>query len=502
MKKMKNSINYLLTIVSIFILSSCDNNESVSETRQDLVKTIDNLYDSNSNLKRQFGKALMLTLNDSKALRDLIKKKSLEMFDNDYEVLYQMIKNEKLENNLTLRENILKNLGNENLLSKIELNNPTLTILVPQLPENSFSARIWDTENQIPKVAIRLDTSNDVPIINQDGSESIIEGKYIPSFPIIVIKDNERVIASSSNSIYGKLKTRTFKNGNGISFKFLDDCFDKEKSIKMQTSRSISSLLLDQKIIQANNIYQTNDGWHRDFIYYDITPSNPNGSFNYDFQETLKSFVLQGDPIAAYNKISDQTGDAKWDLQKGRLSSSSWSGGYFEFKVRTIVNAKNGVGSEIVKYFTARGDDLFDLVYRRVGLTFIISSISLKKMSLNIPIFNWDIEQYATTVKIEIEEIDLTETFETTDTRAVEFATNFGIEGTLKKIGLKFGASLKKNESVTTKKTYTQGNDLLGDVIVNFADKIIIGTGDFDSYITREYSSGSYSISIEPARVQ
>jgi len=55
------------------------------------------------------------SLNESKALRNLIKNESLKMFDNDYDVLYQMIKDEKLENNLTFRQILIKNLGSEAL---------------------------------------------------------------------------------------------------------------------------------------------------------------------------------------------------------------------------------------------------------------------------------------------------------------------------------------------------------------------------------------------------
>lgn len=502
---MKKIISVGLVTAFIFILISCNDSESISQISSSTNKSVEELYDSKSTLKREFGKALMTSLNESKALRDLIKNKSLEMFDNDYEVLYQMIKNEKIENNITVRESILKNLGSESLLNQIELNNPTLTILVPELPENSFSAKTWNTETQIPKVAIRLNTSNDVPIINQDGTEEIIEAKYTPSFPVIVIKDNERVIIAK-NKEFGKLKTRTLKSGNSIEFKFLDDCFDKTKTSRKEEMRTVASSILDPKIITAYNIYTgaNVDGWDRDYIYYDITPTTPKGPFKYDFQESLKSFALLGDPLSAYNKIADQTGDPKIK-EFYELGTSQWTGGNFEFKVRIIVNAKNGVGSEIIKYFTAKGNDLFDLKYRKfIWSLYKLESVSLKQMPLNIPIFNWDLDQYASSIKIDIEEIDLTETTVLTDTRTVKYATNFSIDptsGFLEKIGLKFGASIEQTTTSTVQKTFTQGNDALGEVIVNFADKIIIGATS-STYTTREYNSGLYSITVEPMRVQ
>lgn len=517
--------SFKLSLFSFFYLlafSSCDNqNENVDPTTKEKNElTVEKLYDADSNLKREFGKALVKSLNESKALRDLIKNESLKMFDNDYDVLYQMIKDEKLENNLTFRQILIKNLGSEALLNQIEISNPTLTIFVPELPENSFSAEIWDTQTQIPAVAIRLTTSNDVPVINQDGSEEIIEAKYTPAFPVIVLKNNERIV-SNNISNNKNIKTSLVSRVNGVEYKFLDDCFDKSKNSKNGFLRTVSSAVLDPKVITAYNTYTGSnvDGWQRDYIYYNITPGTPKGPFKYDFQETITSFSLQGNPTAAYNTIADQTGDptlgekALGNSTGNILSGGSWTGGNFEFKIRTIVNGKNGIGSEIIKYFTATGNDLFDCTFIRgertgFGHYFYYRQInSLKNVNLNIPIFNWDLDQYASTIKIDIEEVDLTETTILTESRSVEFASNFSVEVSaslfkeLVKVGLKYGTSQKITATSTVQRTFTQGNDLLGDVIVNFADNVIIGTTG-STYTTREYNSGLYSITVEPTRVQ
>ena len=512
---MKNYFTFFLSaILYLMIFSSCDNKDdsNLANTKSEKAK-IDDLYDSNSNLKREFGKALVKSLSDSKMLRDLIKNKALEMFDNDYEVLYQMIKDEKLENNLTVRQSILQNLESEELLNEIESNNPTLTIFVPELPENSFSAKLWDTQNQIPKVAISVHTSNDVPIINLDGSEEIIKAQYIPSFPVIVLKDNERIVVDS-NPKNKNSKALSIANINGKDYRFLDECFDGLKK-KSNNARIVPILVLDPVLTTAYHTYtvQNVDGWQRDYIYYGITPNTPKGPFKYNFQESIKTFSLQGDPVAAFNKISDQTNDP--ELPLGVVSSpgtinekmSAWAGGNFEFKIRIIVNGKNGVGGEIIKFFTARVDDLFDFTYVRTSLIGYERRINgLKQMSLNIPVFGWDLDQYASTIKIDIEEIDLTETTVLTESRAVEFASNFGVEVSggyqeYVKIGLKYGTSQKVNTTATVQRTFTQGNDQLGDVIVNFADNVIISRQP-NTYTTREYSSGLYSITVEPMRVQ
>ena len=390
-----------------------------------------------------------------------------------------------------------------------------MTIFVPELPENSFSAEIWDTQSQIPAVAIRLTKSNDVPIINLDGSEEVLESQYIPAFPVIVIKDNERMIVSN-NSNSKNIKTNRVANINGVDYKFLDDCFDSSKNLKNETSRTVAFASLDSKIVTAYNTYTAVnvDGWQRDYIYYGITPDNPIGPFKYDFQESLRSFRLQGDPTAAYDKIADQTGDPYLKFQtliprsKAVATISAWAGGNFEFKIRVIVNGKNGIGSEIIKYFSAKVSDLFEYNIVEYSYSRFQRNITgLKTVDLNIPIFNWDLDQYAASIKIDIEEIDLTETTILTESRSVEFASNFSVEVSaslfkeLVKVGLKYGTSQKITATSTVQRTFTQGNDLLGDVIVNFADNVIIGTTG-STYTTREYNSGLYSITVEPTRVQ
>lgn len=220
---MKNSLNFRIFFVLCILFSAVSCNkphdflpESDSDRASSLrVGTeVDKLYDSNSNLKREFGKALVKSMKESRAPRELIRTKALEMFNKDYDVLYGMIADEKLENNVTVNELMLKNMADKKTMTDLKKISPTLTILVPELPENSFNAEKWDTSTEIPRVAIRLTTSNDVPVIDLDGSERVIEWKYTPAFPVLVIKDNERVVAERDKE-FNKKDTRSFQNKKG-----------------------------------------------------------------------------------------------------------------------------------------------------------------------------------------------------------------------------------------------------------------------------------------------
>ncbi|MFP2905328.1 hypothetical protein ACLESD_09780 [Pyxidicoccus sp. 3LFB2] len=473
---------------------------SVSKERRDELKTV-------------FGKAFATALADSPSLRKLIKTEAMAKFDNDYDVLYHLIKDRPLADGQTVRDLLLGYFENAEQLAAVEREVPLLTIFVPELPNDAFSAVSWDVDTQIPVVGITSYKTNDVTVVDRNGEAHVIEAALIPAFPVVVIKENERVIPVAGSNPSAMSKTRVLKASNSLGFAFLSDNFDRSLNKDVSASRVIK--VPDTKLVDAYNTYLTADGWHRDYIYYNISPSQPRGAFSYDYQEHVRSFRMVGDPVIAFSKIADQTGEPAL-ASLVQQPTSGWTGGAFEFKVRVLINAKNGLGQELVTYFSALPDELFTLAYdeRKVSVfTFYKPRISeLRTKSLSLPLFAWDLNDYASTIKIEVEEVDLTETIVQSETRTVKFATNFGIDptvGFLQKIGLKFGASLEETRTETTQRTYTVGNDILGSVIVNFADNVL--TDSFTTVIfgtprvywnAREYETGWFSLSVEPTRVQ
>lgn len=499
-------------ILTALCINSCSKENLVQDENQNNNNSeIEIVYNHKAKLKKDFAKALVHALADNTELRLFIKNEALKKFDHDYDILYHMVKDQKLSNGLSFKEILLKYFDNTSRLTEIEDNLPLLTIFVPELPENSFSAESWDVTAEIPEVAIRLTTSNHVPMFTTE-KEYILKAGNIPGFPVVVIKENERLVVNNINSksIKGINGSALKSLNNDMEFRFLDDIFNNtvkkaNKTKSNHTARIANNL--DQKLIDAYNTYKNADGWQRDYIYYNLTPSNTKDQFQYDFQEHIAEFSLIGNPEAAYNKISDQTGDPEYrDWRK--FNQSNWTGGSFEFKVRVLINGRNGVGEELTTYFSANPEQLFNLNYQSKfgGYIFIFKSISIKSMPINLPLFNWDLNQYASSIKIEIEEVDLTETTVLTDTRSVKFANNFSIDptdGIFKKVGLKFGSSLETNTTQTIQRTFTQGNDQLGSVIINFADDVVLTHSTTNNQsTTRDYQTGWYKISVEPKRVQ
>jgi len=509
--------SFLSTLCLCFIFYSCDLDDDLQVT-----ETINQteLINKKNVLKESFGFALVNSLTESQILRETIKEEALKMFNKDYEVLVYSILDKRLENGKTFEQQINSYASNKFTLQSLLDLEPTLTILVPELPMNTFSAQQWDTTNEVPAIAIRTNTTNEIPLITPENEIGMIPNDAIPGFPVLVIKNNERVISNIENTNYHNLKTRIVYEKNGIEFKFWSDSFDNEKNENYLQRRTTN---IDQVLEDAYNIYEQQkpglNGWQRDYVYYDIQPSNPDGPFKYNFQEHIRSFAMTGNAMNAYNKISDQTGDPRYN-NNHRINTSHWTGGFYEFKVRTVINAKNGVGNELINGFTVSPSELFYLEYERYTkgqwfwkkTYYRLKNIYNKSILIDIPIINWDLDEYASSIKIEIEEVDLTTTTAITDTRTVKFATNFQISPSLGekiKLGLKFGASLETTQTHTVKKSFTQGNDLLGEAIVNFADKVVLGRSRSGStqrlrWKTRDYTTGSgyCKFSVEPKRVQ
>ncbi|WP_455668422.1 hypothetical protein [Phocaeicola sp.] len=523
------SLNYILWILLVIILSSC--NENTLEVKDAKIQRVDSIgYDNlNFSLKQEFAKAFAKVIAHSQEVRQFIKEEALRKIDYDYDVLYSLIRHQKIYDGRTI-ENMLTEYISFDKLALIESRMPTLTIFVPKLPMNSFSAEKWNPCDEIPVVGIRTNLSNEVLYYDGLGKEDKIEATEIPGFPIVVIKDNERIYSKTSASERSSLIVPS--EDNNVTLEFINDNFNNLKSqgvnlnpkvVKTVKRGSLSIKIPDEleKVYQSYDIYEHKDGWQRDYIYYNIAPDHPKGPFNYDMKEYIVSFEMLGDPYGVFDKISDQEADPKLDGNLHRKDIPGrkgyhygcWTDGEFEFKVKVYWGAKNSIGTEYITYFRANPDDLFHINYKETkkGKKYKVQSIKFKTLDLSLPLFEWNLENYSSSIKIAIEEVDAVETVKQTIENYVDFATNFGFDvnwGQTVKTGIKFGASQKQSLKVTNEITTTLGNDELGEVIVNFGDDIILSRNDmFEGTIRHQiivpdynnkYSTGWYRIHIAP----
>ncbi len=431
-----------------------------------------------------FAKIFAAALNESLELRKLIKNKSLEMFDNDYDVLYQSIKNETIEG-VKLSE-FLKKYDESNKLPEIESSLPLLTIFVPILP--NFNPEEWDYKNEIPKVAVSNPNSVNVLIFDAFGEKTLIEEGLIPGFPLVVVKQNERIqVGQSSNK-----SAKTYSEGDFV-YSFLDEAFD--GSIENNNKRVTLSSGIDPVNIRAYNLGLN---WHRDYVYYGLTPTNTSGKYRNNYSEFITSFKMLSS--SWYGKIADQTGDPVLLRTKHR-KRPAWTDGFFEFKVEVLINSTNGAGSTLTKYFSAKGSDLADVIYKRFFFNlYKVDKVNIKAYNPNLELIPWDLKNYGMAWKFIISEVDPSEEYTYTEEVSTSFATNFSVEGTIKKIGLKFGASATKSSKSTCTRKIKKDSDNLGEAILTFDQPIIIGKKK-SIYFTREISTGWCSLAVEPKKI-
>jgi hypothetical protein len=501
---MKQKLIYFFLM--LILLASCSDELPTTQQQIPQVSSPDLYVNEDDELKLQFGKALASAIADNKEIRELLKTEALKMFDADYDILYHLVKDSRLSDGKTFRDHLLNYYEDQTKLTAIENKVPLLTIFVPELPEKTFSAELWNPVSDIPVVGITSQLTNDVRMVDSKGEVSILSSDLIPGYPVVVIKENERVRASQK-------KGATLRSSDNRQFEFLADCFNGPQKAD---ARLANWSELSSSVISGWFATTGHDAWQRDYVYYGMNPESSaypaveEGTFHYDNMEHITTFKMVGTPQYAFSKISDQTSGPNADPKTKTSTSpnSGWTGGFFEFKVKVLLNARNGIGAEYETFFAVGPNQLFTLTYTKSGKNYIPSVTGFAEAKINLPLFHWNLYEYATTIKIEIEEVDATGTTTTTTTVSANFVNNFeinaGIEEPLK-VGLKFGQSSTITMQQQYQRSYTEGNDQLGEVIVNFADDIILGntTGTlWGPYITREYATGFYSISVEPVRVQ
>ena len=207
---MNTKLKFTIVLSIAILMSNCsDENLSNSENQNGSVaKSIsyENIpFDAKGKIMEKFGIGISAALK-VKEFRELIKTESLKRFNKDTDVLYTLIKDKpfnggdeylrklnkssKVSNFPTLHDFLIPFFLSEEELNNYENQLPLLTIFVPELPDNSFSAETWDVNDleQIPDVAIRLDNITYTPVIGRDNDNYLIAPEDIPSWSIVVLR--------------------------------------------------------------------------------------------------------------------------------------------------------------------------------------------------------------------------------------------------------------------------------------------------------------------------
>jgi hypothetical protein len=448
-------------------------------------------------------------------LREIIKTKALEQFNKEYDVLYQFIKDEPIENGLTVRQLLLTYFESEGALATIERRRPTLTIFVPRLPEDCFSAEIWNTAEEVPAVALHVTEHIHTPIFGDFGGEGegidevLVEAGFIPAFPTVVLKNNAWVVVAEGT----RTRSAALDNPNSdFIFEFVDEYFDNSKKEKQATTRQ-TTLIIDPRLREAFDIYERADGWQRDYIYYNLTPVNPTGRIVRTFEEHLTSFRFSSQitPEHALSLLTSEhnANDPKLLLGSGSPPGYPWTKGHYKFNVG-IGSSTPGAPQFLETFFVVNPEQLFEVTYEISTQKFLFVTlrsyrarvVGFKTAHPRVKLMNWDLSQYTPEVKISIAKENPSVTRTLTSTITTEYAGNVSGET---KSGLKFGESIKTTK-VNSVQTVTREDDRkLGDVLLHFGDKVVLGQAGFffgTTWRLREYDTGVYAITVMPVRVE
>ncbi len=545
-----NKKQYFLYFL-LLITFSCkkDLNQNVVTQSPEIVAT------NKENARITFSKALAKALEKEPSIRSFLKTEALKQIDLDNDVLFLTVKDQKLDGDETFYEKMLKYAISKDELENVISTLPTLTIMVPEVP--NFSASTWKTESEVPLVAVDPNNKRSaVKAYDSSGKVSEIPFGSVPGYPIVVVKENERVNAkvngidkspksaillkASSISDTKALTTSSnegtsFYNKGGIELSFSNEAFNGLAPVSTNDLKTMRTVIItgdptptpfyqpiDPIVIDAfNNGLQ----WQRDYIYYGINPSTgvTRGPLNYGIKEYITSIKLINN---RYENIGDQSGDPiptknSYSRPRGQIPSNLvlWTDGYYDIRISVLINASNGVGQVLNKVISAKGSDLFQLNYEMdpsPSSSWHYAGVTAKEFFINVPLVGWDLKQYGSAWKFTVSEYDLAEETTIVKSNTSTFATNFSLNastGKDEKVGVMFGGSTTSTTSGTYTYKSTATSDDLGEGILEFGDPVIIrketgtvinGRGQpvqTDYYTTWDVNTGSILLSIEPRKV-
>lgn len=348
----------LVAVLSVLFFTSACQKEDLKEPNQD----------KNNNAK-DLARLLASAAGNNKDLRAFMKTEAVTQFDGDYnfllaESLNKTISDQNLKSgkSVTFREAIKSNDGRlkstkntvdtELLLNSIIEDNPLLQISIPEIYEESTEN--WEIEEDNILVAYIDDKFDEehtktITAFDKHGNEHEVDAQTPPDTPLVIIRENERVIAipAENDTIY------QLKSGR----------------------RSLRPLYRSDKY----NYYFKWD--YYDIIFCSSTDTkNDNNTYisKYDRDKNNGRDVLLKARFVSRNQLR---------------SVESWIAGKPEMKVYIVfakeVNGNTTLGTT-TKYIGNSG---------WYSKSWFAGKISLKTKEIDIPIISWDKDIYGDAIK-------------------------------------------------------------------------------------------------------
>lgn len=544
-------------LIGLMLAASCNTAEP---EQRDLISLTESSLSQNEAMS-QFASILSKAAADNEDLRAFIHNQALEMFDNDYDVFYPFVKDMTVSGGKTFAQILSEYCTDDAQLQAIEAAVPKLTILVPDWAWlDAFSVNKWDTTD--PEVLVGYAESGETRTLYKDGEANTLEEGEFPLSPTLIIKSNERMIASGVT----RSGERTF------AFKYPE--FDKRNNpkelqtrgrkwydddIEFPVSDSIGNFVpiedIDPLVIGAYNEFKDGsipNACQRDYIYYGMSKSNrDSGVLNTGIRERLYRFRLDA---GSFGSLSDDVKDPKLhadttvkgkgnQLSKETLRILTWSGGAFDIKFDFYVACPDNNETTITPFksfiYSCRASDLFDFAkvhrrYKHQTLTaqgvykYYFDEENIKSKWFypsNVQTLPkvWDIAKESSSLHIVVTEVDDSTTLEYKDTWKYKKSNNFnwsinpgiviGKDSTKTSFKFDFGIGGNNGNTsdheVTVSIRRTEKSDDLGSESLEFEKRIIqredqktingvLRTG----YEVNPVSFGSLSVTLLPVNIR
>lgn len=451
---------YFFALASVTLLWSCgkEQAEKVYPVNTEIEMYTPIGVDSKMAFARIMAKAIA-----NPAVKELISNKASIQFDKDYDVLYHQVKNEMIDGR-SLDEYIMS-ISSE-LDYKLLSRTPLLNIFVPSNQKCKIdNAKISPEETW---VAVR-NHENKLIAYNADGEIRELDEKRIPLFPVIVIKENERVVYEN----YAKkqsLKGDFIFKSEGNSYFFADNEFNNSKFAISQlkaNSQPQSRVVPDLRVIDSgvrtayDHSLACNTCPQRDWLYYGIYPvtGQNEGPMNIKYSEAITSLRFTNKNVF--------------------YTLGGWDEGNYEIYINIFFGGTStGVFSSMLKVISVSPGDMFTFddngnlrdVNRQYETSYVI-----------VP---WDMKAYGNRWAFKIEEYDPEVKKTANYTHSSTYGTNFKFDTSVPiakevKVGVEFGTtSSTQNGSNFTYET-TDSNDILGGAILNWTDAVMLRVNSY-----------------------
>lgn len=418
------------------------------------------------------------------SIQQLLVSKAERQFDKDYDVLYHQIKNEVIEGR-TL-DSYIKELSSEsdyNLFNRA----PLLTVFVPH--GHQATNKSDKVSTAIPMIAVR-NRENKLIAYNAAGEAQDLDESIMPSFPVMVVKENERVVYENKEKKEYVKGSFLFED-EGNRYFFANNEFDgsllnittAQSDTKARLATSFYSV--DPEVRTAYNHSLTcNTCPQRDWVYYGIYPAGGvnEGPMNIKYSEAITSVQFENTNVFS--------------------TIGGWDEGNYELYVNIFFSGiSTGVFSSMLKVISVSPNDMFqfDSDNKVTGLKEYAPS--------PYTIVPWDLKAYGNRWAFKVEEYDPEVKKTSTYAHSSTFGTNFKVDasggiGKTVKVGAEFGTTTTSMNSTNFTYETTDANDILGGAILTWTDPVMIGQVNFFVKIANmgSITTGTVRIGVEPIR--